>query len=185
LPELHIAGLAQFDPMQLQGEYARRFGAFQFVIGATYKHWSRFDGLLEPTVRCPSEQPDCGALPATPLAFHDTLVPRFGMRYDLELAPQARGSVRAGYFFEPSPLEEQRGQSNYWDNDRHAVTAGYSIELERPRLPIEASLAYQYHYLVPRTHRKSATVDSGNVGFPEVETRGSVQSVTLSLKVDF
>jgi long-chain fatty acid transport protein len=185
LPDLHIAGLAQFDPLQVQVEYAKTWDSLGIAAGATYKHWSALDGWLEPTVRCGDDHPDCGALETPRVTMKDRVVPRFGARYDVSLSARARARFSAGYFFEPTPLAKQRGKTNYFDNHRHALTLGYAVELLRPLVPLELSIGYQLHLLQPATHVKSASVSPDNPGYPEVETSGSVQSFSLALGVEF
>lgn len=185
VPELHIAGVAQYDPMQLQLEVARRTGPWTFALGATWKHWSAFSGWTRPTVVCPASRPDCAALKVAPVHFRDTVVPRLGAEYSIPLARGAVSHVRAGYFFEMSPAPEQTGQSNYWDNDRHVFTLGYGVQLSDPLPPISFDLFYQEHLLVPRTHHKGAGVDPSNAGYPEVRTSGTVQNFGLIAGVKF
>jgi long-chain fatty acid transport protein len=63
LPELNISGVAQYDPMQVQAELGQRWDNWTVVVGATYQRWSAFHGWLHATVKCPSEEPACEALP--------------------------------------------------------------------------------------------------------------------------
>jgi long-subunit fatty acid transport protein len=185
VPELNISGVAQYDPMQLELALARRMGAWTANVGATYKRWSAFDGWRRATVECPSSQPDCKALRVEPVGFHDTIVPRAAGSYELELADDARATLRAGLFYEPSPVPEQRGSSNYWDNDRVALTLGYGVAMSEPLPPLRIDLAYQHHFLIPRTHEKAQDVEPGNVGHPRVETRGTVQVLGVTAEVSF
>ena len=185
LPDLSISGVAQYDPMQLQAEVSSVQGPWTLAIGATYKRWSAFEGWSRPTVRCPGDQPDCGALDVADVNFDDTLVPRFAVVHELPLAASAVGKLRGGYFFEPSPAPEQTGASNYWDNHRHVVTVGYGIELSDPLVPLQLDLFYQHHFLAPRTHTKSDQIDPSNPGAPKVRTSGTVQNAGLVVGVQF
>lgn len=185
VPELHIAGVAQYDPMQLQLEVARKLGPWTLAAGATWKHWSAFPGWARATVECPASRPDCLALKPAPVDFHDTVVPRLGADYAIELSPAAASHLRGGYFFEMSPVPEQTSESNYWDNDRHVLTLGYGVELSDPLPPVSVDLFYQLHVLAPRTHPKDAGVDPANAGYPEVKTSGSVQNFGLIAGVKF
>jgi long-subunit fatty acid transport protein len=185
VPELNISGVAQYDPAQLELALARQFGAWTANVGATYKRWSAFGGWRKATVECPSTDPGCGALRTQPVDFHDTIVPRVAGSHELELSENARATLRAGAFYEPSPVPEQRGASNYWDNDRVALTLGYGVAMREPLPPLRIDLAYQHHFLIPRTHEKSADVDPANVGAPRVETGGSVQVFGITAEVSF
>lgn len=185
VPSLNIAGIAQYDPMALQAEVGQRFSALTLVAGATWKHWSAFDGFQRATVRCPSAQPDCDALRVQPIEFSDVIVPRVGALYELELSAASRAELRAGYAFEPSPLQEQTGTQNTLDNDRHVLAVGYGVELFEPLPPITLDAFYQVHLLAPRTHAKDASVPSNNPGAPELESKGVVQNFGLILGVKF
>lgn len=185
VPELHIAGVAQYDPMQAELEVARRLGAWTLAGGVTWKHWSAFPGWARPTVQCPASRPDCNALKVAPVDFHDTVVPRLGVDYAIELSPAAVAHVRGGYFFEMSPVPEQKSESNYWDNDRHVLTLGYGVELSDPLPPVSVDLVYQLHLLQPRTHHKDPGVDPANAGYPQVKTSGTVQNFGLIAGVKF
>jgi long-chain fatty acid transport protein len=185
VPNLHISGIAQYDPLQLELAVAREMGPWTANIGATYKRWSAFPGWRRPTVECPSSQPACEALDVEPVGFHDTIVPRVGASFAIELAEQATARIRAGAFYEPSPAPEQSQSSNYWDNDRVALTVGYGIEMIEPLPPLGIDVFYQHHLLIARTHEKDSGVDPANVGAPQVETQGSVQVFGIAAEVSF
>jgi hypothetical protein len=179
MPELNIAGVAQYDPMQLQAEIGRRWEHWEVSLGATYKRWSAFHGWEGATVHCRQDEPGCDALVPAPIAFSDTLVPRVGAEARLALSSDATGYARTGYFFEPSSLPAQTGEHNLWDHHRHALTLGYGVELEQP-LALRLDLFYQLHWLVSRTHRKAQTVDRSNPGYPEVTTSGTIHASGLT-----
>ncbi|MCC6216058.1 MAG: hypothetical protein IT376_14425 [Polyangiaceae bacterium] len=193
IPDLHISGVAQYDPEQLAAEIGWRGGGWLVTGGVTYKRWGAFPGWAEATVRCPSDYPSCTALRPVPVGFHDTWVPRVGVEWALPLAAGATGRVRAGYFYEPSPVPEQKGASNYYDPDRHVLTAGYGVRLEEPLPPVDVSLFYQEHLGVPRTHVKEASIAcdpaapdcSVNAGFPSVETRAGARGAGVTFGVRF
>lgn len=185
VPDLNIAGVAQYDPMALQAEVGHRFGSVEVVAGATYKRWSAFDGFRRPTVVCPPSQPDCAALTPDVVEFSDVIVPRAGALWSLSPASDARAEVRAGVAFEPSPVAEQTGATNLLDSDRVVLAAGYGIELAEPLPPIRLDVFAQLHWLVPRTHVKDAAVAADNPGAPQVESKGTVLNTGLVLGVKF
>jgi len=185
VPELHISGVAQYDPMQLQAEVGRHVGPWTLAAGATWKHRSAFDGWTRATVECPSSEPDCQALPRETVDFHDTVVPRIGAARSMRLGPEAKGEIRAGYAFEMTPLGEQTGEANYFDSARHVLAVGYGVELVEPLPPIRLDFFYQHQLLMPRTHEKSGGVDPANPGYPKVKTGGSVMNAGLVAGVKF
>ncbi len=175
VPEFNIAGLAQYDPWQVQGEIARVKGKTRVAVGATFKRWSSYPGAPEPTVVCPPEKPDCLALRVTSPGFHDTVVPRVGVEREVLADPRFKLLGRAGYFYEPSPAPEQKGVSNQLDNDRHALTLGWAVATLAPWPEGRFEAYFQLHKLVPRAHEKDMSeVAPGAVGAPRVETSGHV-----------
>lgn len=184
LPEMYVAGVAQIDPAQLQGEVSWQVLGVQLAAGVTWRRWSPFKGWLRQTVRCPGERPDCGALEAPRVELSNTVTPRLALAYPLGSTPRAQAELRAGYAYEPSPLAAQNGRSNLWDNARHVFALGYGLRLRGPvRLCFE--FAVQQHTLVARQHVKSASVPLDNPGQPRVRTAGHVLVVAAGAGVDF
>src|SRR6185295_19938119 len=66
VPPLHISGIAQYDPHQLELEVSRSLGPFRVALGATWRHWSAYPGAVEQTVRCPDPVPG-EEIPCDPL----------------------------------------------------------------------------------------------------------------------
>jgi long-chain fatty acid transport protein len=151
VPPFNIAGLAQYDPWQIQGEIARVKGPWKVAVGATFKRWSAYPGAPEPTVLCPPENPSCAALVPAPPGFHDTVVPRVGVEREIQGGEGWTVLARGGYFFEPSPVPEQKGSSRLFDNSRHALTLGGGLQLTAP-LPLRVEIFGQYHLLAERAH---------------------------------
>ena len=83
--------------------------------------------------------------------FKDTWSPRIGFEYDLGLEQK----IRLGARWEPSPVPEQTGRSNFVDNDRYIISigGGHPIEIAKKRLTI--SWHVQFHGLKGRTHTKA------------------------------
>jgi long-chain fatty acid transport protein len=184
LPELSVTGVAQYDPAQLQFEIAGTFASWELVAGASYKLWSRLNQLKGPTVRCPEDGTRCTEPRLLALGLRDTWVPRLGISRTIPLTRAADAQLRAGYFFEPTPLPAQRGESNLWDNPRHAFTAGYALTLRSPLPALSVALALQRHILVPRRHDKPTNVESSNA-LSSVTTRGSLWQFGLELEAPF
>lgn len=185
LPELNVAGIAHYDPLQLQLEVSRAFSAWTVMVGATYERWSDFPGFLEATTSCPASRPDCAALPAPRAELFDTIAPRLAAAYSFEVAPRARAELRAGYAYEPTPMSVQVGSANTWDNSRQVLGVGYGLALSSPLFPMSIDAAYQLHALVSRTHEKLSSVPADNAGYPKVTIGGTVQSFALTLGVRF
>lgn len=106
--------------------------------------------------------PIAGTLPA-PANFSDRVVPRIGVEWTAHRSDGFVVDLRAGYFYENSPVPEQTGEFNLVDADRHAWSLGAGIELRelRPLLPgsLRFDLHLQYGWLPPRTNRKVSPID--------------------------
>jgi long-chain fatty acid transport protein len=122
IPVFNIAGLAQYDPAEGALEGAYLTNEWTLAIGVTYKHWSAYPGLIEPTILCPDGGTDCGALEPVKIDYSDTLVPRVGADRNFALSSFAQMHLRAGYFFEPTPLPSTLPASQAWNNAQQATT---------------------------------------------------------------
>lgn len=154
VPPLEIAGLAQFDPAQVQAEVARVRGPLRVAIGGTWKQWSKYPGAPEATVRCPPELPDCKALKPVGPAFSNTVVLRAAGELDVLRSAAYTGTLRAGLIYEPTPIPRQTAESNLFDNSRIGLATGIGIDLAAPLPPVRLDWYGQYHHLIEREHQK-------------------------------
>lgn len=194
IPDLNVAGLAQYDPAQLHAEVrwtsdARKLGApprpsaqsgWTVALGAIARRWSRYPGGPEKTVVA-NDDPEYGPPAAN---AHDTIAPRLAAERSFPLTPHAGGRLRAGYAYEPSPMPEQTGASNYFDNDRHVLTAGVGL-VGDSTLPLHVDAFMQLHVLPTRRHQKDASVDPAAPGAPWVEAGGHVFVAGITTGVSF
>jgi long-subunit fatty acid transport protein len=137
LPTLRIAGVAQFDPMQIAVEGA--FVALRWLTidaGVTWKHWSGF-GL-------PTENATLGAPPQPAPGFVDTAVPRVGVEATRRWAHLALQG-RTGYFYESSGA---RGPV-LLDADRHVLTFGAGLTWSTRLTTLQIDAFVQWHHLQP------------------------------------
>jgi long-subunit fatty acid transport protein len=92
--------------------------------------------------------------------FSDTLSPRLGAewRYDEGLR------VRTGFAWEPSPIPEQTGRTNYVDNERiiGALGAGHMVDALGESFEVNWSI--QIQAMIPRQHRKERLAEHPNCG---------------------
>ncbi len=157
LPPLHLDGIAHYDPAEIGMEWAHELGPVRLALGVDLQRWSAFDGWLGQTVQCPPDAASCAALPKEEVELTDTVGPRLGVSYPWSL-PGVELALRAGYAYEPSPLPEQVGTANRWDNARSVFTLGYGVHLLNA--PLGFALAYQAHLLHERRHSKRHPEDS-------------------------
>ncbi|MGE3636492.1 MAG: OmpP1/FadL family transporter, partial [Sandaracinaceae bacterium] len=102
-------------------------------------------------------------MPVDPF-FQDRVVPRFGVEWMALHDENVEVDIRAGYFYENTPVPEQRGYTNLVDTDRHAFSLGAGLELFQLRPLLPGSLAFdvhlQYSFLPERAMRKVLTTDA-------------------------
>jgi long-chain fatty acid transport protein len=179
LPPLHIGGVAQYDPDEVSLEIARERDAWVVAAGVTWKRWSAYPGLFEPTVVCPSGQA-CDALAPPRISFGDTIVPRVGVERAVDLARRATLHLRGGFFFEPTPVPGSLPSSQaydsvsqaladvptrFFDASRAVFCAGGGVDLGE-YAPLAVDLFAQWHLLTNRTVETPpapAATLSGNV----------------------
>ena len=120
-----------------------------------------------------------------PPNFHDRVVPRAGVEYQLPLTETIEVPLRAGYAYEVSPVPEQRGVTNFVDTDRHVLSAGTGLRLMRPveELPGDVRLDghVQWSILPEKVTRKDNPADF--VG--DYRAGGSILALGVTLGVGF
>lgn len=152
LPELRIAGVAQYDPLTVAAEVAWRPRQRVLVSGQlAWERWSAFplptrNSIDNPVAMPPQEPPD----------FHDTVVPRAAVEWRTPHGV-ADLALRGGYFFAWSPAPEMKGQQALLDNDRHVLSVGLGLSTARSKMPLHLDAWFQLHQLVARTHDRPDT----------------------------
>jgi long-chain fatty acid transport protein len=165
LPPFNIAGVAQYDPQEALLEVAREGDGWTAAVGVTWKHWSAYPGVFEPTVLCPDSHPDCAALTPPQIGFSDTLVPRVGVERRFELPRHCAVAARAGFFYEPSPVPSTLPSSQayvlptqrlvdvptrFFDTSRYVFSLGAGVDLG-DYAPFTFDTWVQYHVLAGTT----------------------------------
>lgn len=151
IPKMTVSGIAQFDPQQLAIEAAYR-PIRGMVVAAQFcwKDWSRYPLPTKNVTDASPDQP----LPK----FHDTFVARVGLEHVFKVR-RWRLAARGGYWFEPTPIKEQKGLTNLLDNHRHVFSVGFGASFHRGLVvPFSVDLFFQYHYLMPRNHTKDQSI---------------------------
>jgi long-chain fatty acid transport protein len=183
LPAMNLSGVAHYDPLGLELEYAHRFGPLRALGGVSYRRYRDTPQLLPRTVDCPPERPECLALEAPEPNLHDVLEPHAAVSYELSLTRSAKATLRAGYAYLPSPIPEQVGEPNLLDAARHRLGLGYGVALAAPLPELELDVAARLERLAERTHNKVTSVPHENAGAPSLTTRGFIAAATLGLTV--
>jgi long-chain fatty acid transport protein len=122
-------------PLSLGLGATQDLGPVTLVASALYAQWSSY-------VDRHDERPD----PA--YRWYDTLAPQLGVRW-------GRAAWRSflDVTYQPSPVPDQTGRTNYVDNARAAASAGLDWRLGRWRVGVQA----QVHRLWPRDTTKLPT----------------------------
>jgi len=175
----------------------------QYVLGLAYQR-GPMTGTLDIAYNCWSKIPDPNLeakfdfrIPLIPVTFsesvyrapdfRDTVTPRAGIEYRYFSNERLDAFARAGYYFDPSPVPEQRGDTNYMDNDKHVISFGAGVVLKKVPVielsyPVSIDFFIQYHYMTERKHTKEEWVGSvppPNPGYPEISASGHVLAVGL------
>jgi len=122
-----------------------------------------------------------------PPRFKDTVTPRLGVEFRPYRGGMLDGFLRAGYFFEPSPVPEQTGRTNYLDSDRHVFSWGIGLLFKRilgkdlTRHPVSFDIGVAYHRLQDRRNSKEPLARTDNPGFPEIKASGDIWHFTCGI----
>jgi len=184
MPVLQIAGTAQYDPGQLALGVARRVGALGLEVGVLWKRWSPFPNPVDNTTLGVPPQPAPG--------FHDTISPKIGAEWTLPLGGALALDLRAGYGYEPTPVPEQTGATNFLDGSRHVMATGVEGRWTAGGAEVAASLGAQWHLMPMRTHTKAApgtraeaAMLLGNLGAPDIGGGGAIFSLVVGAEVRY
>lgn len=167
LPNLNIAGVAQYDPLQMSLEGAWTPGrTLTLSAGATWKHWSAYDGPFQQTTAA-------GPRPDNP-KLHDIVIPHVGARWLANDGPRGSLTLRGGVALEPTPMPPAEADRREYDAARAKLGLGLSVGLGRgPARPVRFDLYAQEQVLVPRTHDD------------DVESSGQIFSMGFAMGVAF
>jgi hypothetical protein len=86
--------------------------------------------------------------------FDNTISPRLGLEYHYN----DRTTARVGLSFDPTPVPDQVGRTNYVDNDRGAISVGASHNFEVRERSLSLSWFLQGQLLIQRQTSKASAV---------------------------
>lgn len=149
-PSLTI-NLISFAPRQLTfGLAARPLEHLTLAYDMTWKSWSRYQTYLE-------QAPDP--------AFDDTFTHRLGAEYAWKpdvswplLRNVSMLRLRAGYSFEPTPVQDRLGADNIFDSNQDVFSGGLCVTLLGKTLAHDFEFFYQYHRF--REDSRQAFIDA-------------------------
>jgi hypothetical protein len=178
LPPLRIAGVAQYDPLTVDGELLWQVStALKLYAQVSYQRWSAFP--------LPTENPLTTQPPQESPGFHDTFRPHAGAELHHPFG-RADLALRAGYAFLWSPAPEMKGRQSLLDNDRHLFAAGAGLAGLFGGVPLHLDAWFQLQVLVPRSHTKDPSEFGPEMPLPfdTIHTRGRITVGGLSMGVD-
>ena len=98
-------------------------------------------------------------------AYHDVVTPRAGLEYRAYDAGGLAIDLRGGGSYEPTPVPEQRGESNLADGNKLTGTFGLGIEGQQPWGLLAGSAGLDLHaaatWLLPRGNHKDDVSQTG------------------------
>lgn len=158
-----------FLPQQVVlGTSFQRIPRLKVNLDLVFVNWAAFQSPTAETTTSLNVQLPPGlpiALPGNPKPvtvllphFENRFVPHVGVEYVLPVAGAARRMegdpierralempLRAGYVYERSPVPPQTGVTNFVDADRHTVSLGAGLTLNKPGSVLQGSLTLDLH----------------------------------------
>lgn len=177
LPDIRIAGTAQYDPLSIAGEVAWRWRDDLTLVGQlAYQRWSAFP--------LPTENPVEGTPEQQRPGFGDRPVPRLAAEWTRQVG-SARLAGRAGYAFLWSPAPEMKGQQSLLDNHRHVLGLGFGLALDGT-VPLHVDVFAQIHHLMPRRHVKEEALQQPGemAAFDAISTSGNILVAGAAIGID-
>lgn len=115
------------------------------------------------------------------LKFDNTLVPRLGLRYQVNEDLM----LTTGVSYENSPLKTSSSDSvNLFDNDRVISAFGFTYTMNHSNFfayPVQVDGAYQYHYLKERNF----TLSTDGTEYEHAQAAGDAHILSLSMSILF
>ncbi|MFC1890066.1 OmpP1/FadL family transporter [Thermodesulfobacteriota bacterium] len=192
---IDLAATSLYNPRQVVIGGAYRFGDRTTVtLDLSFNEWSKMpDPNLEAKFdfRIPVIPVHFSESIVYPPNFHDTFTPKVGIDFLVGRYERIDVKARAGYWYEESPIPEQRGVTSYLDTDRHILSTGLGITVKRlfdhplPN-PIGLDVYIQYQHMVERTHHKSPEVAMAYPDYDPVKGGGDILTagVFISSKIE-
>ncbi|HIA00795.1 MAG TPA: hypothetical protein EYN66_02600 [Myxococcales bacterium] len=180
--DMTVALSSFFRPHQVTvGIASRPLDNLLICADLTWAHWAAFKG---PHTETPEP------------AFNDAWIPRVGLETQLASAL----SLAVGYFYYPTPVPTQQGQSSFVDSDRHAFSGGFNWDLRKMqgswKLPISLGVHMQVQLLDERHTKKNLdllpdadpSLDGHQVsspGYPNFSSGGSLLQGGATMELHF
>jgi len=180
-----------FQPWQLTAGAALRITRRLLCsLDLTFARWSDYETPASQVTVAADLGPVLGPLvhippPRTFAApgFHDILSPRLGVEVRALERQRLALDLRGGWSFEPSPVPDQTGASNYVDSDKHTFALGAGLELRRLAAFLPETLALDAHAAVTALSPRSAHKLDPTSGGSDWTASGAVLAAGLTLRL--
>lgn len=207
LYELEAQTISAFTPQQVTlGLSFQAIPTLHINADLTWYGWSGYksptatiaaDLQVEPPPGTPIALPDSPP-PTVPVSprFRDRLAPRLGVEWIVGLGTQRRlfhgrnrhlfeWATRLGYSFDPTPVPDQLGSSNFVDSNRHNLAAGVGLSLVKPSATLPAEIGFDVHgsYSLLEDRRSQKDNPSDFVG--DFRASGSIVGFGAGLELSF
>ncbi len=169
--QLDALALDLFQPQQWSLGFSLRLTHRLLLAGdLTWARWSEFENPSA-KIKIEYDLHDFNSMVHIPVApplpgafFHDVVAPHVGLEWLAARTRHTTWRARAGYAYEPSPAPEQRGETNFVDNDKHTLSLGLGVAFahvtEVLPLPFDVDLYAAGTFLPERVHRKYLPIDA-------------------------
>jgi long-chain fatty acid transport protein len=117
--------------------------------------------------------------------FRNRLVPRVGVEYFLKVARDLKLPLRAGYFYEHSPVPPQTGVTNFVDANRHVFSVGSGFVLSDPGEVLPGDLRFDAHFQWSHLPTRVTLKDNPADYVGDYRARGNITNVGATLAVGF
>jgi len=178
---LNIVGPSGYTPRELTFGGSYDLGNLTLSAEVGWLQWSRVTQVAagiaveaDLGVDVPT-----GTFVEPPPNFRNTWVPRVGAEYGFDIDAHRRLTARAGYYYSPTPVPAQTGETNFADGNRHVVSVGgtYDFVLLEQRLGLE--LAFSVHQMPRREMIKTNPTSPGG----DLTVGGQIYTVSAGLRV--
>ena len=117
--------------------------------------------------------------------FKNRLVPRLGVEYFLEVVRDFSVPLRAGYFYEHSPVPPQTGVTNFVDAHRHVFSVGSGFVMSDPGEVLPGDLRFDAHFQWSVLPTRVTLKDNPADYVGDYRARGSIINLGATLGVGF
>jgi len=160
---VRTVGQNYFTPREVALGAAADLAAWTLLAELTFQQWSELEQVsydVELDVDLGIDTPVFGFTEPEP-RWHDVLSPHFGIERDVDLGSDRELTLRAGYWYAPTPVPDQPGLTSFADSNRHVLTLGSGFRFGDIGLPLTVEVAGQLHMLEEREMRKASVVEPG------------------------